>query len=99
MVIIKGERPSNVDIGEVKAAMKESFMVKHYWPNILALTRVQQVVSQPVFEYIVSLFITVKGFAMARKEHDKLSAAAAKKKQNTVAKSSSLRKNLKSMKK
>jgi len=59
----------------LQAAMHDSSMVKYYWGQILQFDNVDELSALPIFDYLVSLFITIKGFAIARKERDKLSAA------------------------
>ena len=52
--------------------MLDAFMVKYYWNKIIALAHEQEADSLPVLDYLICLFITIKGFAIARKERDRL---------------------------
>ena len=50
----------------------DSFMVQFYWNKIVDTCHVDEISSLPALDYLVNLFITIKGFAVARKERDRL---------------------------
>jgi hypothetical protein len=72
--------------------MFDSFMVKFYWNKILSRTHMTEQRSLPVLDYLINLFITIKGFSVARKEKNRLTKKVA----NKFKKSKSMRGNLKS---
>lgn len=73
-----GVSVGSVDKGVMRAEMLNSFMVKHYWARILRIGHADAAVAQPVLEYIISLFITIKGFSLAKKETSKFSEKGGK---------------------
>jgi ATP/ADP translocase len=72
--------------------MFDSFMVKFYWNKILGRTHISEQRSLPVLDYLINLFITIKGFSIARKEKNRLTKKVA----NKFKKSKSMMGSLKS---
>jgi len=69
----------SVDKIHLQTSMHEAFMVKYYWNQIIELAHQNELSSLPVLDYLISLFITIKGFATARKERDRLTVERGKK--------------------
>lgn len=69
----------------------ESHMINYYWKRLLASAQVNELASRSVLLYIVSLFVTVKSFAIVKKERSRLIG----KHELGTSKSKSLRGNLK----
>jgi len=85
-----------INQGQLKLQMSQSTIVKLHWDKILQISHSEESNSQPALDYLMTLFITVKGFAVARKEHERLENTIAKKKiTKKVNRSKSLRGNLK----
>lgn len=77
---------------EMLSLIFDGFMVKYYWSKLLVKSDIDELKSLPVLDYLINLFVTIKGFAVARKEKDRLS----KKVRSVVSSSKSLRGKLKS---
>jgi len=77
----------------IQSRMLESFMANYYWMKLVKQAEANAADTNPALHYIVSLFITVKGFAVAKKERQKLSLGPGK--TVTEPKSKSLRGGLK----
>lgn len=56
----------------LQETMFESFMIQYHWNKIIELSHTDEYKSLPVLEYVIKLFITVKGFAVTHKERDRL---------------------------
>lgn len=76
----------------LQCAMFDGFMVKYHWNKLVENAHTNETDSLVVLDYLINLFITITGFAMARKERDRLN----KKVEKGVPKSKSLRGKLKS---
>ena len=63
----------------LQTTMHEAFMVNYYWNIIIEMIHQNELACLPVLGYIISLFITIKGFATARKERDCMAANHSKK--------------------
>ena len=57
---------------QLHAAMLDAFMVKYYCHKIIAFAHEQETDSLPALNYLICLFITIKGFAIARKVRNRL---------------------------
>jgi len=71
----------------LQTAMHESSMVKYYWNLITESAHEDEVKAEPVLDYLVALFLTIKGFALARKERDRLTLKTARRKDVKPSKS------------
>ena len=80
---------------EMLSLIFDGLMVKYYWTKLFEKSDIDELKSLAVLDYLINLFITVKGFAVARKEKDKLQ----KKVRSVVSASKSLRGKLKTIKK
>lgn len=70
---------NSVDKIHLQTSMHEAFMVKYYWNQIIEMAHQHELSSLPVLDYLISLFITIKGFATARKERERLTVERGKK--------------------
>lgn len=82
----------------LQLAVHDSFMVKYYWSRILELAHCDEQTSLPALDYLICLFLTIKGFAVARKERDSFVMKDGKMKGKIIKKSQSLRGKLKGSK-
>lgn len=84
-----------INQGQLKLLMSKSPIVKLHWEKILKISNTEEADSQPAFEYLMTLFITLKGFAVAKKERERLQDKLVKRNKSSVRASKSLRGNLK----
>jgi len=82
----------------LQMAIHDSFMVKYYWGRILEVASCDEHSSLPALDYLIRLFLTIKGFAVARKERDLFLTKDGKMKGKISKKSQSLRGKLKGAK-
>jgi hypothetical protein len=87
MIIVKGLGFTSVNQLELRSAMLASFMVKLYWSKIVIAANAQASTCQPVLGFVVTLFITIKGFAVARNEKERLTAVSSRKQTDKGSKS------------
>ena len=74
--IQQGVRVDLIDKRRLQAEMLHSFMVRHYWNKVLNIAHTDSKTAQLVLNYIVTLFITVKAFSVAKKEKNKFREAS-----------------------
>ena len=67
-----GVKASSVCKSLLLMTMHDSFMVNYYWNKTVEMSHLVECNTLPVLDYLMSLFITIKGFALARKERDRL---------------------------
>ena len=67
-LLLGGTNVGFVDKNLMRTEMMHSVMVKHYWGKILKNAHADAATVQPVLEHIVGLFITIKGFSLAKNE-------------------------------
>ena len=78
----------------LQTTMLESVLVQYYWNQIILLQHADESSSLPLLDYFICLFITIKGFAVVRKQRDEL-ASQTKSKILQAKQSKSLRGKLK----
>lgn len=93
VVLTKGLAAMSLDKTSMVHAMLASFMVQYYWKRILAVTGSSDCTAQDLLNYVICCFVSIKGFAVAKKEKERLTSDASRKR--TGAKSASFRGQLK----
>ena len=78
-VTVRGMQASFINKVCLQTTMHEAFMVNYYWNLIIEMVHQNEISCLPVLDYVISLFITVKGFATARKERNRMAANNSKK--------------------
>jgi len=71
-----GLNSSSISKSFLQATMHSAYMVKYNWKQIIDIAHEDEANAMPALNYVISLFITIKGFAIARKESDRFKAAA-----------------------
>jgi len=61
-----------INQGELKLLISESAIVKLHWHEILKISQCEECTSVLALDYLMTLFITLKGFAVAKKERERL---------------------------
>jgi hypothetical protein len=92
-VKLRNIQANYVDKTYLQTSMHEAFMVKYYWNQIIEMSHQHELSSLPVLDYLISLFITIKGFAIARKERERLTVERSKKAKHSKSLRGKLKKN------
>jgi hypothetical protein len=89
VALTKGLATLSLNKMKMVKAMNNSPMVQYYWNRIIATADTNDFKSKPVLQFVICLFVSTNGFAIARKEKDRSTADVCKK--HHAAKSASLR--------
>jgi hypothetical protein len=79
VALTKGLATLSLNKMKMVKAMNNSPMVQYYWNRIIATADTNDFKSKPVLQFVIRLFVSINGFAIARKEKDRSTAVVSKK--------------------
>lgn len=63
---------TKIEKSSLKSQILQAHMVGYYWDKLVDSAHKNESSCLPVLEYLINLFVNIKGFAVARKEKEKL---------------------------